>query len=414
MANDSTPHSAGQDASKRLFGLIAEFETTDELLAASERVRDAGYTKWDTHSPFPVHGIDEAMGIRRTILPLIVLVSGVVGALTGLGLQVWVSAYYYPLIISGKPYWSIPAFIPVTFELTVLFSGLAAVFGMFILNGLPALYHGVFNSSRLTSRMTTDQFYISIEAADPRFNLNQARGLLESTGSKYVEVVEETGQPSLPPCIRKWFAPAAWVAISLALVPPAVVYLARSRPSETTRLQLIWDMDQQPKFRTQSVNPLFADGRAMRSQVPGTVARGEAFADSALYQGLDKGQFAVRSPLPVTGALLKRGQKVFNIYCSQCHGMDGYGAGAVAVRAERPGVSDGWVPPLSMHEEVVRTREDGHLFNTITNGIRTMPAYGDQIRTEDRWAVVAYVRALQRSQRATIEDVPAENRGALP
>ncbi len=151
----------------------------------------------------------------------------------------------------------------------------------------------------------------------------------------------------------------------------------------------------------------------MRPQVPGTVARGEALADDHLNKGLVHGQFAKTNALPVTETLARRGQHLFGIYCSQCHGLDGYGHGPVAVRAER--LQEGsWVAPLSMHDQVVKDREDGHIFNTITNGIRTMPAYGDQITIRDRWAIVAYIRALERSQDARIEDVPADRRGELP
>ncbi len=397
----------------KVFGLLAEYETTDQLLEASAKVRDAGYRYWDTHTPFPVHGIDEAMGIRRTILPLIVLCCGITGCATGLLLQWWTSSIYYPVIISGKPMFSLPAFIPVTFELTILFSAFGAVFGMLALNGLPRLYHGVFNSKRFNQRMTTDRFYISIEARDPRFSIEQTRNLLEETQPSMIELVEEPASAAIPHLLKKYVVLVMTIILTLSLIPPALIARARSRTSEVTRLQLIWDMDQQPKFRTQSVNPLFADGRAMRPQVPGTVARGEGMIDSHLHRGLINGQWAKTNALPLTEALLSRGQQRFNIYCAQCHGMDGYGSGPVAVRAER--LQEGtWVAPLSMHDQVVKDREDGHIFNTITNGIRTMPAYGDQIKVEDRWAIVAYIRALERSQNARIEDVPADRRGEMP
>ncbi|MCG3195840.1 MAG: DUF3341 domain-containing protein [Candidatus Omnitrophica bacterium] len=401
------------EPSTRVFAVLAEFPSGDEMLEAARKVRDAGYTKWDTHSPYPVHGIDEAMGIRRTILPTIVFVCGLTGALTGLALQWWTSSVYYPVIVSGKPMFSLPANIPIIFELTVLFSAFGAVFGMFALNGLPSLYHGIFNSGRFNSRMSTDRFYISIEAADPKFNRDSARKLLESIGGQSVEVVEERAAVEFPPMLRKWGITALLVLGAFALLPPLYTLRARTRTSEVTRMQLIWDMDQQPRFRAQMKNPLFADGRAMRPQVPGTVARGEAFADDHLHRGLVDGRFAATNALPVTESLLQRGRKKFDIYCAQCHGLDGLGQGMISVRAER--LQEGtWVPPLSLHDEVVRTREDGHIFNTITNGIRTMPPYGDQIRVEDRWAIVAYVRALQRSQNATLEDVPSDRRGELP
>jgi len=405
VPNEETP--------KRLFGLLAEFDSTDSLLAASVVMRDEGYKQWDTHSPIPIHGLDEAMGVRRTILPYIVFLCGAAGFLTGLLLQWWTSSIYYPVIVSGKPMFSVPANIPIAFELTILFSAFGAVFGMFALNRLPTFYHGVFNSRRFTKRMTTDRFYVSVEATDRKFDRVKTRQILEAAGSIGVEVVEETPESRFPEVVRKWALPALLVVGALALIPPVVTLRARSRTSETTRLQLIWDMDQQPKYKAQSVNPLFADGRAMRPQSPGTVSRGGADTDDLLYRGLVEGRWATTNAMPINEILLKRGRKLFDIYCAQCHGLDGYGRGPVAVRAER--LQEGtWIPPLSMHEETVRNREDGHLFNTISNGIRTMPAYGDQISPKDRWAVVAYVRALERSQSASIEDVPEDRRGELP
>ncbi|KXK31696.1 MAG: DUF3341 domain-containing protein [Candidatus Omnitrophica bacterium] len=413
MSRPQAPGKSLPAAETKVFGVLAEYDSTHALLAASEKIRDAGYKKWDTHTPFPVHGIDEAMGIRRTILPLIVLICGLTGCASGLLLQWWTSSVDYPVIISGKPMFSIPAYIPVTFELTILFSAFGAVFGMLGLNRLPLFYHGVFNSRGFSKRMTTDRFFISIEAIDPKFDASKICEMLRGNGAIEVEVVEEPAQAFLPPTLRRWGISALVVLGVLALIPPALIARSRSRTSENTRLQLMWDMDQQPKFKAQSVNPLFADGRAMRPQVPGTVARGEAFADDHLNKGLVHGQFAKTNALPVTETLARRGQHLFGIYCSQCHGLDGYGHGPVAVRAER--LQEGsWVAPLSMHDQVVKDREDGHIFNTITNGIRTMPAYGDQITIRDRWAIVAYIRALERSQDARIEDVPADRRGELP
>lgn len=406
-------NNTSKPAESKIFGILAEYDSTHSLLAASAKVRDAGFKKWDTHTPFPIHGIDEAMGIRRTILPLVVLISGLTGCIAGLSLQWWTSAVDYPVIISGKPMFSIPAFIPITFELTILFSVFGAVFGMLGLNRLPLFYHGVFNSRRLAERMTTDRFFISIEAIDPKFDVSRVRELLRGTGATEIEVVEEPSRATFPPVLSRWGIPTLVVLGVLALLPPALIARSRSKTSENTRLQLMWDMDQQPKFKAQSVNALFADGRSMRPQVPGTVARGEVHADDQLNKGLIKGQWSKTNALPITETVVKRGQRMYGIYCAQCHGLDGYGQGTVAVRAER--LQEGtWVAPLSMHDQVVRDREDGHIFNTISHGIRSMPAYGDQIAVNDRWAIVAYIRALERSQNARIEDVPADRRGELP
>jgi Protein of unknown function (DUF3341) len=171
------------------YGILAEFATVPDLFHACARVRDAGFTRWDAHTPFPVHGLEAAMGLRRSPLPWIVLVTGLTGAGLGFLLQVWVHTSAYPLVISGKPYFSWPAFIPVTFELGVLFAAFGAVLGMLGLNRLPMLYHPLFRS-KLFEGVTDDAFFISIESWDPRFDLASTRTLLESIGARNVELVE--------------------------------------------------------------------------------------------------------------------------------------------------------------------------------------------------------------------------------
>jgi hypothetical protein len=171
------------------YGLLAEFSTPTDLYHACEQVRDAGFTRWDAHSPFPVHGLERAMGLKRSPLPWIVLVMGLAGAAAGFGLQWWVHAAAYPLVISGKPYVAWPAYIPITFEVAVLFAAFGAVFGMFALNRLPMHYHPLFRS-KVFERATDDAFFISIESWDPRFDAAATRKMLESLGARSVELLE--------------------------------------------------------------------------------------------------------------------------------------------------------------------------------------------------------------------------------
>ncbi|NPU96435.1 MAG: cytochrome c [Candidatus Omnitrophica bacterium] len=202
------------------------------------------------------------------------------------------------------------------------------------------------------------------------------------------------------------------IVLVLALLPFLLIAKARVTRSDRPRIHLIQDMDNQPRFKAQQSNPLFADGRAMRPRVPGTVARGEMQSDTRFYQGKDGGEWVTEFPRPLTLPVMERGQKEYAIYCAPCHGLSGYGDGIVALRADR--LQEGtWTAPTSLHSDTVLARPVGHIFNTITHGIRNMPAYGTQIPPEDRWAIVAYVRALQRSQRATLDDVPAEYRAQL-
>jgi hypothetical protein len=175
---------------REMFGLLAEFGTPAALMKAAETVRETGYTKWDCYSPFPVHGLDRSMGLRDTRLPWVVLVGGITGFTVAILMQWWMNAVSYPLIIAGKPLFGLPANIPVAFELTVLFSALSAFAAMFIFNGLPRFYHPVFRSERFR-RATNNRFFISIEARDPKFDLERTEALLRSAGSDHVEWLED-------------------------------------------------------------------------------------------------------------------------------------------------------------------------------------------------------------------------------
>jgi mono/diheme cytochrome c family protein len=211
----------------------------------------------------------------------------------------------------------------------------------------------------------------------------------------------------------RWLYFVAAITTALALVPLALVARARTSTSTRPRINIVPDMDNQPKFRAQQANPMFADGRAMRPPVAGTVARGELREDGATSAGRTAaGEWVGAIPVPVTAPLMRRGQERYDVFCSPCHGLAGNGDGLVAKRADR--LQEGtWTPPSSLHTDLVRSRPDGQLFNTVSNGVRTMPAYGSQIPVADRWAIVAYVRALQRSQNARVADVPAELRSQL-
>lgn len=209
-----------------------------------------------------------------------------------------------------------------------------------------------------------------------------------------------------------WVLPALAVLTVIALIPVVLIAKARTENSPKPRIEIIPDMDNQPKYKAQSANPMFADGRAMRPEIPGTVARGELHENEHLYRGIVDGEWAEHFPMPVTEELMARGENRYDIYCIVCHGASGEGNGIINQRAIELQMGT-WVPPSSFHTDLVRSRPVGHIFNTITNGIRNMPGYGSQIEPEDRWAIVAFVRALQRARHATVDDVPAERREAL-
>jgi hypothetical protein len=175
-------------ATPAIYGLMAEFDTPEALLEAARRAHAEGYRQMDGYSPFPVEGLAEAIGFHRTWLPFVVLLGGIIGGLGGYFLQYYVAVIEYPLNVGGRPFHSWPAFIPVTFEMTVLIAALAAVLGMLALNGLPMPYHPVFHVPRfdLASR---NLFFLCIEATDPRFDRDTTRRFLEGLGAREVSEV---------------------------------------------------------------------------------------------------------------------------------------------------------------------------------------------------------------------------------
>jgi hypothetical protein len=171
-------------------GALARFESSGELLAAAGKVRGAGYRKFDCHSPFPIHGMDKAMGLGRSKLGWVVGLGATIGAGGGLALQWWTSTIDMPLVISGKPFFSYPAYVPITFGLGVLLSAFAAVIGMLAFNGLPRLNHPVFNSDRF-ARFSDDAFFVSVEADDAQFDAQATAKFLESIGGHDVELLRD-------------------------------------------------------------------------------------------------------------------------------------------------------------------------------------------------------------------------------
>lgn len=225
------------------------------------------------------------------------------------------------------------------------------------------------------------------------------------------------------PHVPKPFLYVGVTVAFIALIPPALIIRARGATSGKPRIHMIQDMDNQHRINVQAASPsvggapLFADGRGMRLPVPGTVARGELALDDHHERGLVGGTWAEGFPrrVPVTPALLERGRERFNIYCAPCHGESGHGDGIVHHRAmellNSPALANGttWVAPKSLHEPAIVDQPVGQIFNTITNGVRNMAGYADQVALDDRWAIVAYVKALQRSRRAQPGDYdPAE------
>lgn len=434
----------------KAYGWMAEYADDNQLLDAARKVRDSGYSRTDAFTPFPVHGIDEALGIKPTVLPWFTFIAGATGTATALTMQYWMNAVDYMYIISGKPYASWPAFIPVSFELTVLFAAYTTVLAMLGLNGLPRFSNPVFSNPKF-DRATDDRFFLWVDSRDKYFNSEKVKSLLESTHPLAIEEVREDESEAEVP--RTLWA-AILVLILVALIPGAIVLRMRSAESSDPRWQVFFDMDFQPKKKPQQTTTLFADGRSQRMPVEGTVARGDLELADPYYLGYDPdktaalqqnskvqliafqdgGQPAAAQPAapaaaaPAAGEpnfawltdmpveaddeLFALGKKKFETNCAVCHGFAGYGDGLVSKRAANLGEGY-WLPPTSLHEDRVQKQTVGRLYYTVTNGKGKMAGYASSLTTRERWAVVAYVRALQRSQNASMNDVPEARRGEL-
>lgn len=211
--------------------------------------------------------------------------------------------------------------------------------------------------------------------------------------------------------LPRWVWPLALTTTILAMLPLVLIVRARLVPSTQPRIHPIQDMDSQPRYKPQAGSPLFTDGRAMRLPVAGTVEHAAIIDNPALTTGKVRERWVEVLPVTTDDALLARGRQQFDIYCAPCHGLSGTGDGPVAKRAEA--LAEGtWAPPSSLHTDQSRGLPVGQVFETVTHGVRNMPSYGAQIGVHDRWAIVAHVRALQRSQHAPLAAPPAE--GANP
>ncbi len=387
------------------YGLMAEYDSPRALIEASKQVRDAQYRNWDTYAPFPVHGIDPAMGIKPTILPWIVLVAGAAGCALGLWMQWWTNGVDYPWITSGKPFFGIPAAIPVAFEFTVLFSALTALGAMLALNRLPHPSHALDLCKRF-ARVTDDRFFLVIEASDPKYDDVATRALLKGTAPLTLDEVadDNTTSARIPRGVLYGLA----ILVVTALIPLALGAFARATTGENTRVHLVKNMDQQDYQRAQATNGFFEDDRADRSQLAGTIAVGHLDENDHFFRGKVDGQYAATFPAEVelTEATMERGQQRFDIYCAPCHGVAGQGNGLVSERAL--GLMEGtWIPATNVRQGYLMKQPVGQLFEAITKGVRNMPGYGSLVPPADRWAIILYLRALQRSQNAAVTDVPA-------
>ena len=399
-------------------GLVASFNSVDTVLEAVRVLRSGGIERIDVHSPHPIHGLDDALGLKGSPLPWGAIAGAAIGLGSGIWMAWWMNAVDYPFIISGKPLFSIIPSLPIAFELAILFAAFAVFGGAIAFGGMPKLANQKFRIPSF-ARATDDRYVLAVDSRDKCFDLVGTRALLDEVGGEGVTDIPPvaTSEKRIPRTV--WMAAA--VLCVLALVPAVLIAKARNSTSTKPRLSFVSDMDHQPKFKPQTTSSFFTDGRSMRPQVAGTVARDDLREDDQYYLGRNSGHGGLAAnaaekdsdgwvtafPLTVDESLIRRGRERYQIFCATCHGQGGDGDGLVTLRALE--LEQGtWVKPTSLHAEPIRGQPVGRLFNSISNGVRKMPGYASQIPVRDRWGIVAYVRALQRTRAATSADVPSE------
>lgn len=371
------------------FAVLGLFDDAQKIVDAANQIRPRKLGRLEAYTPYPVHGLDAAVGVPPSPLGKLVMGMGLLGAALALLFEWWVSAVDYPLVVGGKALFSWQAFIPVMFEVTVLFATFTAGLAMlFAFNKLPFFGHPVLHSKAIKG-ITRDKLALSIESTSASFDPEAARQALMDSGAESVEVVP----------IPAWDRPLSLkdllrtiAAITAAcLVAGAGLYAAEKM---VPVVQPMLHMHNQPKLNAFRSSTFFADGRGMRPAVAGTVARGHlppAFATP------EEAGSMLTNPLPLTQKTADRGRKVFGDHCAVCHGAVGDG---MALLSHAYGAKPG-----NLLSNEMRGRPDGYIYGVLVLGKNSMPSYAPDLDESDRWAAVHYVRVLQRAQNAKDEDL---------
>lgn len=372
--------------SNKIFGVTALFDTPDQIIHAAKKT-SSEFKDFDVHTPYPVHGMDAAMKLKPSKLGYITLAFGLTGAGLALLLMFWTMSVAYPMVIGGKPFFALPAFIPVTFEVTVLLATLSTVFGMLtFFFKFPHNTHPLHDTDYMKA-VSLDKYGVFIGAEDEKFSIEKAKEFLGSLGGKSIDVVYDVDKNIYDAFSPKFLGIVATVAI----VVSAGTYITLNKVMYTTPFN--W-MDNQFKSNPQKPSDFFADGSYNRPPVKGTVARG-FIPYEFTGQTADKVLGVVNPTIPGE-ANLKLGQKKYLTFCSPCHGN--YGDGDSRLRGQFPN-------PPSLHTTKLREWEDGQIYHVITAGQNTMPSYAPMVTREERWAIVNYIRVLQKAKNATQADV---------
>lgn len=376
--------------SNKVHSVTALFDKPDDIIHAAEETVKAGYDKYDVYTPYPLHGMDAAMNLKDTMIGKFSFLAGVTGLTIAVSMIYYMSGVDYKNIIGGKPYFNLTASIPIMFELTILLTGVLSIFGMLLLwNKLPQISNPLHDTDFM-KWASTEKYGIAIEAEDAQFDLEKVKSFLTGVGGKDIGVVYFPEENLVKPPIfeKKFIITLVIVAIVTALGVYGLI------GKVVNILPYDW-MHAQFRVNPQTKSDIFKDGRSMQRPVDGTVARGFMPYE---YTGMPDSLVKLLSnPVPMSQFSIERGKKQFNTYCSPCHGY--FGAGDSRLNGQFPN-------PPTLHSKKVREWGDGNIYHVITNGQNVMPSYAKQISRDDRWAIINYIRVLQRAENAQDTDLP--------
>ena len=370
------------------FAVLGLYSKAEEIIQAASKIRQRKLGHLEAYTPYPVHGLDHALGIGPSKLGKLVMVMGLLGTGLALLFEGWTSAIDYPVITGGKPLFSWQAFVPVMFEVTVLFATFTAGLAMlFVFNKSPFFGHPVLHSKAIKD-ITRDKLALSIEQSGAALDIEAARKALMESGAESVEVVEV---PAWPRLTLVSLLRSMGVIVAACVVAGLGIYGAQKMLPIVLPMVHMHD---QPKLNAFRSSTFFADGRGMQPAVAGTIARGHL--PPAFSKPEEAGQI-LANPVALTKQVGERGRKVFNDHCAVCHGTVGDG---VALLSRAYGAKPGNFMTAEMQKQ-----PDGYIYGVLMLGKNAMPSYAADLDESDRWAVVHYIRILQRSQNAKDEDL---------
>jgi mono/diheme cytochrome c family protein len=374
--------------SNKVFSVLGIFDSAELLVQAIPSVKSRTQAHLEAYTPYPVEGVAELLGLRKSPIGGMVLIMGAIGAIAAIVFQLWANGIDYPLVTAGKPVLSWEAFIPIMFEVTVLFAVFTAGLGMLLLlNRLP-LFRSPMLRAKSMPLITRDKFALAAEARGNKLDVDAISDLFRQAGANLIEVIEEPESVGL--ASPRFFLNAFAVIAVSSLVAGFLTYWAMKLFPVLPPMSY---MLEQPRRNPQTADGFFKDDFGMRLPVSGTIARGAVPYTISSQENAA----SLVNPYPRTKEVLNYGRRAFNSYCAVCHGILGDG---------HPTLTSAYgAKPANLVAQKMIDLPDGEMYHVLRMGKNAMPSYSADLAENERWAAVHYIRALQRSMNAKDEDI---------